>query len=86
MKKKKKDKGEREEREVRRMVQKRMRRRRMGYDDHISLYNYASSLSCKVCLCLVVEDWDKLEEVTNALTEEGIKKKVAAAMFQSRRL
>lgn len=68
------------------MVQKRTKRRRMGYDGHISPHNYASSLSSKVCLCLVVEDWDKLEEVTNAWTEEVRKKKVAAAMFQSRSL
>jgi hypothetical protein len=31
----------------------------MGYGDRISPHNYVSSLSSKVCLCLVVEDWDK---------------------------
>lgn len=66
------------------MAQKRMRIRIMGYDDHISSHNYASSLSSEVCLCPVVEDWDKLEEVTNARTEEGRRKKLPAAMFQSR--
>jgi hypothetical protein len=63
----------------------RRRRKRMGCDDHISLHNYAFSLSSKVYLCLFVEDWDKLEEMTNARTENG-RREVAAAMFPSRRL